>query len=316
MKIELMSHSDPNIVSDSVDLTIALRSTEASSMKGSLHLLRFSGDEEVPRAVQVLKLQDIFIVRAKLPFARSRYELRFYVSSVREPSVLEKHTLKYWITTTETCQTLLSSFEDPLLQKFGLCQTPRVAQLDGASVIAPSTHRIVSGLCYFLVHIDVRAWEAVERRDQAIFGDADSEDDAVAEKGPAQATLLRKRQRGGRTVAAVRSDVGGRSEGAAGLVSDMQGQLSEALLPQENLQNAHGHIHLDVSVKNGNCQIRLSQRPDFPELHEGLIAFGAHDEGTMVELFLRFPQVHAAGYSPRKLAEWVVCRDEQFPISF
>lgn len=296
--VELVSHPGGNIVSDSVDLTIVLRSPEASSMRASLHLLRFSGDEEVPRAVQVMKLRDRFFVRTKLPFARSRYELRFYASSMQEPAVLTKHPLKYTINTTETCQTLLASFADPLVHKFGLCQMARIAQLDGAFIITPATHRITTGLCYFLVYMDVRAVETVARRDQSSASAAYGEDGI--DSGPPQTSLLRRRQ----------------SQKGSTALAEVQGQVLNALVQKDNVQNTIGQIHLDISVRDVKTQLRLTQRSDFPELHEGLMAFEPQDEATSVQLFLRFPQLHAANFSPRKLAEWVVCRDEQFPISF
>lgn len=292
-------------------------------MTSSLHLVRFSGDEEeVPRATHVMKLQDHFIVRLKFPFARSRYELRIALSTSDAPARLKSHSLKYFITTSDTCQTLLSSFDDSLMPKFGLCIGSRMAQLDGVVILSPSTYRIVNGWCYFLVYLHPSTVEAVVRREGNPVRGADhlDEDEEMGLGSPrtgsvgdppAAPNLLQKRGTKLLTEEATAKAPASSTE----LMRDIQTRIREALMQKENIKSAVGNIHFDVSLKDGSYQLSLTQRRDFPELYEGWFNITVDQMGR-VELFLRFPRLDAGNYAPRKLAEWWACREGQFPISF
>jgi hypothetical protein len=151
-----VSHWKASITTNSVDLSITLLGSHVEAMRSELLIIRFSGEEElVPRATQVHRLfGGFFLVRIKLPMARCRYELRFTVSSEENPSVMVRHPLKYTIGTGDSCQTLLSSMEDPFLNKFGYPEVKAAAHLHGIILLAPSTYRIVIGQCYFLAYVD------------------------------------------------------------------------------------------------------------------------------------------------------------------
>jgi len=160
--LKTVSHHKLNIMTNSVDVNVVLRSAQAAAVVAELHLMRFgSEEEEVPFATQVQKLGfEYFLVRIKLPMARCRYELRLKASPVEEPNQMQKQQLKYMITTGEQCQTLLSSLEDPLLRKFGFAHLSPASQVHGTLVLAPSTKRIVVGQCYFLVYVDPKLAKA------------------------------------------------------------------------------------------------------------------------------------------------------------
>jgi hypothetical protein len=112
--------------------------------------------EQVQHGVVVQKLPSshYFIVRAKLPFSRQRFDIRFSASTPESPRDFKRHPLQYQITTSKDSQNLLTSLDDRRLQKFGYAPIDPAGQLYGIVVLAPSTRRIVPGSCYFLIYID------------------------------------------------------------------------------------------------------------------------------------------------------------------
>merc|ERR1712176_902782 len=98
-----------------------------------------------------------------------------------------------------------------------------------------------------------------------------------------------------------------------GIVSYLQAMLAENF--GASAQDAQGIAQVDVLLlKPGTHRqrymLRLQQRSDFPELHDGFIHFADQDVGGHVELFLRFPHCEFAEYAPLKIGEWTIVRRE------
>jgi len=389
LAVELVSHKELSFITNSCDVTIVLKSQQAAVMRGELHLVRFSGEEvEIKGATQIQRLADShFLVRAKMPMQRCRFELRFFLSSRCSPYDLKLHPLKYLITTGRQCQTLLTTIDDSRRHKFGYATFSPAVQTHGVVVLAPLTRRIVSGSCYFLVHIDKEAAIAAARDAAASAGGTEaSASDAVegidlevsravvsraeadgdprptsslytrrligdpsndpggsgvnkgsvlmasgtsltapraqppAEK-PSQTTALQS-QRGPPSAGSSAADYPSAMASCSALcpmplefrIVDLHRCLSQAL--SRRTQDSAGEVHLDVVMRNGECIHRLAERMDLPGLYEGFAVFSDADAMTTVKLYVRFPRAHAIEYAPRLLVEWVVCRNEVFPINF
>jgi len=339
LPIELLSHHKMSILTNSVDLKIAVRSQAAATIQAELSVVRFGENEElVPNAVQVQKLQDsVFFIRVKLPMARCRYELCFKASRLEEPIELQSHPLKYLITTGEQCQTLLSSLEDPLLKLFGLARMSAEAQHFGIFLLAPTTQRLVVGACYFLIYVDearalaqarAQAEEAeppqrdefsLSRKEKQSPQQAKPDEGQTPEIGrrgkakpaepPVATTLFSKRLLPKDGHGAVGSVGGPHPE-----VSDLHETLRNAL--ESETQDGQGEIHLDLTTSRGECLRQFRERNDFPGFYECLINFTEAEVSKLVRLHLRFPRIQAAEFAPKTICEWVVCRAEHFPIGF
>lgn len=108
-------------------------------------------------------------------------------------------------------------------------------------------------------------------------------------------------------------------EPAVCVVTTLKNKLKEHL--ESSVQDIRDDLHIDVSVRtSGNNEryvMRLHQRPDFPELYDGLLYFTDHDQEGRIEMYIRFPRGQASQYAPLKVAEWTIARrDEQFPSGF
>lgn len=155
--INLISYQEVIHTVNCVDVTIVLQSDEVLAIFVELHLVRFSGEEEevdYGAIVQKLPEGNHFLVRAKLPMSRQRFEIRLFTTSVESPDDFKRHPLRYTITTGNNCKSLLSTLEDPRKRKFGYCPLDPSGQINGIVVIAPVTRRIATGDCYFLVYVD------------------------------------------------------------------------------------------------------------------------------------------------------------------
>lgn len=354
--IERISHKTPSITTNSVDVTVTLRSEEVAAISADLYIMRFGGEEEqIHHAAQAQRFQDsFFVVRVKLPMARCRYELRLNTSCHRTPGKLEPHWLKYTITTGDMCQTLLSSLEDPLIRKFGYAELSPAMQLHGFVLLAPLTYRIMVGRCHFLVYVDTRkaldralassspadiAGSGVLPRDDAqknSHGTPLWEEEQRAENPSSLLTTLfseRLRMQGdgatksGRSrsksprqaskAASRRSNVSIPGKDTT-LSPGMVDELQRLLRTtlEPNAQDSIGGVHMDVVLNNGECVCRLRERADFPGFFEGFFTFSDADAGSPVRLQFRTPAVHPAVYAPRLIAEWLVCRSDHFPINF
>lgn len=310
-----------------------------------------------------------FLVRAKLPMSRQRFELRLFASTASHPN-FKRHPLRFSITSSKECQGLLSTLEDPRKRKFGYCQISTAAQHLGIVVIAPSTRRITAGSCYFLVFVDKSAalaaaraekqqrektlaesegFQAMRRSGKLLTCDASPSSGlgqppasrVYTERLQAQAMpddVLSKAALAARSrvrISADRIDEDDVSPPGSSYARQRKGAeggpTAAAFLPpssvaclQHNLravlekrtQDTAEDVQIDVSLRGGEVLHRLRERSDFPGYFEGLFSFSELDVEKKVQLFCRFPIVHAAEYAPRKLGEWQVFRDEQLPQNF
>jgi len=357
LPIGLVSHQNTSIVTNSVDVRITLYSAHVAAMRSELCIIRFGGEEEVvPRATQDQRLEgNFFFVRVKLPIARCRYELRFLVSPPEDPGHLQRHPLKYTIATSDGCQTLLSSLEDPLCRKFGYAELSLVAQLHGIVVLAPTVHRILVGQCYFLVYVNkaialamahtcakaaetaAKAKAETKARGAATAatlpperpGTTDPKNRSVVNTTQCRqsaTTLFTKRLEGMPEEESTSSAADG--EMRQQKLKKQQSQAFQSVTMMEELhqktrekleprtQDGEGDIHLDVMMHDGRCMHSLRERCDFPGFYEGLVLFNDADTASIVRLQFRTPHVQAAVYAPRALGEWFICRFEHFPINF
>lgn len=102
-----------------------------------------------------------------------------------------------------------------------------------------------------------------------------------------------------------------------GLVGMLHTALAEKL--EAGVQDCQGSAHVDVSLLEPSGRqryvLRLRQREDIPELHDGLLLFSEQDVGGRVETHVYFPKVQ--GCPPMKIAEWlIVKKEEHFPAGF
>lgn len=356
---ELISHKQTVITTKVVDLAITLRCDCVSALRADLVIIRYGGDEEAaPRATQVQKLCDsYFLVRVKLPMSRCRYQLRFQASPLTAPEQLQDlEDPVYTITADDQCQTLLSSMDDPHLRKFGLAQVMSAAHRHGVVVLAPLTHRIIVGQCYFLVYVDKevaleQAWSAQQKaqgamptRPRASFSEGPQGECSPRCGPPALATTLfskrllprkkswRVSKTGGfpRQVSAVLPDASQPSPKGSEAGTSAAGALNPGPQPakiaelhaimQEYVepfaQDSNGEVHLDLMMHDGANVHRLRERHDFPGFFEGFLSFAEAEHMTAVRLLIRFPKTHVFSYWPKEVAEWMVCRHEHFPMNF
>lgn len=344
--IGLISHQKQTFHSERCDVTITVSCPLACVMRCQLFLVRVSGREEIPRATQIAKIGDHFIVRVKLPMAHCRWELTFKVSTNRAPEALMDHPLKYNITSAETSENLLISVEHPLAEKFGYALLQHTAQIHGVTVISPLTHRVREGHTYFLIHID-RSCTRHPPEPQTPPGEAPppptatnlfntrlTSANAIVHSAPTQPSRGSRPAQGRSRIvlaepesempgqlAASRRGIGIGGEAAAVCAI---GAFHEQLAGNEKepgisacVQDSVGGIHCDVSICNGKYMQRLRQRLDFPELYDGLLPFSRQDAGGRVELFIRFPRGNSLQYTPLKIGEWLIIKsNEEFPMGF
>eukprot|EP00929_Paragymnodinium_shiwhaense_P035754 TRINITY_DN19274_c0_g1_i1.p1 TRINITY_DN19274_c0_g1~~TRINITY_DN19274_c0_g1_i1.p1 ORF type:complete len:1108 (+),score=216.53 TRINITY_DN19274_c0_g1_i1:116-3439(+) len=345
------SHSDRCITAKGADVRISLYSPDdIAIIMSRLFKIRSGGEEkeEIPRASQVFKLDSKnYVVRVKLPFARSKYELRFFVASRKQAARLASgtgsdlrlrhHPLTFSITSSD--KALLKSFDDPNCSKFGYCKLSPLLQHYGILVLAPLMHRIETGTCYFLVAVDAaRAIAAA----QAEAGKASPADDpqelrekaqqraqpydeklrrAPGKRTRRQAPCKEQQQYGTKLFSArlLRDSADQAAEGGGVSVgiSPMYSIVNKVRpVLEQGTQDSGGEVHLDIALHNGEVVRRLRERRDFPGLYEGLATIGDVDVHKGVQLILRLPRVHAAEYSPRVLARWQVYRHEHVPLDF
>lgn len=336
--IETLSHHDTTIVTNSVDVQFTLRCEGASALHAELVVIRFGEEEEpVPNGVQVQRLRDqVFVIRAKMPMARCRYQIRFKVSEREAPFELQTHPLKYMVVTGEQCQTLLSSLEDPLRTLFGLARVSPEAQHFGAYVLSPPLRRILVGTVYFLVHIDEAVAQAraeAEASREAQGGDGGSAAGFALRRadpegrqealGSGQGLGAASRRRGQETTTTLFShrllprEGHGSLRGKAGPppeVHGLQGMARELL--EARTQDGLGEIKLDLVTTGGEHLRRLRPRDDFPGFYEGLVTFSDSEVSKTLRLQLRAPKSQLSEFSQRTLCEWFICRQGHFPIGF
>jgi hypothetical protein len=403
--INIISYQETSFSTNCVDVTLVLQSDEVVAIFAELKLVRFSGEEdEVPCGATVQKLPagNYFLVRAKLPMSRQRFEIRFFASVASSPDEFKKHPLRYLITTGKECQSLLSTLEDPRRKKFGYCQIDATAQQSGIVVISPVTRRLSTGSIYFLVYVDKSVALAYAKAElEKVYHDAwlISISEGL-EAGPKGRSSSKRRsiEAHRSTNAPFASNVGGRnmrlfthriqvqdipdeslckaaqavqsavkrsaeemdivewtpppsrkgfrksiaaikvhenpatadpeqrkkdstkkkdstsSDGQAATVLNLQSNLRAIL--EKHTQDACADVTFDVSLRGGEVLYRLRERTDLPGFFEGLFSFNDQDIGQKVELYYRFPWLHAVEYSPRKLGDWCVVRDEPLPQNF
>lgn len=304
-QIGLVSHPELEIHTDVVDVCIALRCSTVAALQAKLYLTRVSGTEEVERATLVYKFEDQFLVQVKVPMSSSKYELSFMISTKHFPHILKEHPLKYQIHTSDVCQNLLASLKHSLALKFGFSVMPPTAQLHGICIVAPKTYRVNPEEVYFLVH--VAGEEAARNAEDAkaapsltskLFTDRLRRSEALPSSTPRQ-----------RRASKILSSDGTIVNWAA----DFHEPLSESV--ESYCQDSQGSLHFDLCISD-KYVIRLQQRVDIPELFESLVSFEKADVGNHVALFLRRPKANSAEYFPQKIAEWMVCLEENFPLHF
>lgn len=331
--VELVSYQEGQFSTNSVDVTILLKSAEAAILSAHLYLLRFSGEEEmIPCGTQVSRLgEDHFLLRAKMPMSRCRFELRLMTSTFDNPKEMFQHPVKYLVSTSSSCQTLLNTMEDTKWKKFGLVPLQPVSQRYGVFIFAPYTKRIEIGTpCFFLIYVNkslalsTAAAEVMEARKE------DVEEASFMKRR--HAVKERKKKITPKTLFKQRlmcdqANVSRTSSSASGFytgepfkvgehvtVHELQKHLWHVLHP--HTQDSSSEIVLDIALRSGEVLHRLRERPDFPGFFEGFFNFEASDVFSQVRLYIRFPQLHSFEYAPRKLAEWLVCRNEHFPLCF
>mmetsp|Transcript_92494 Transcript_92494/g.220109 ORF Transcript_92494/g.220109 Transcript_92494/m.220109 type:complete len:919 (+) Transcript_92494:73-2829(+) len=290
--LQLLSHPGKDIEATSNDLLITLRCPVAS-LWATLMVRRFDGEfTEVLRACHAVKLRDhIFLVRVKLPLP-SHYELKFSVSLPETPREVEAHPFRYYINASSKCPAIVRSLDDRLMAKYGFVKLQVEAQLSGVTIISPCKFRVPVGQVYFLVHVDQSAaLQAAQDALPPLY--SDSED--------GRPLLFAKRL--------LPEDTRSPKE-----VRLMHEVLQEAFALKT--QDAHGDIHLDLVLHNGQHIHRLRQRHDLPCLFESLLNVSEVDNSTKVQLVLRFPKAHACDFSPRRVAEWTVSRQDRVHDNF
>lgn len=310
--IETVSHHKLEFTVSAVNLDIMIRSPDAAALDADLVLVRYGGDEEViPGGAQIQKLGTHYIVRTKLPMPHSRYELRFFGSLPGAPGVFAEQPLRYIITTSDSCQTLLASLEDSLVHRFGYAKVTPEAQRFGLQVLEPILRRVDVGQAYFLVRVDKsQALEAARRLREG--GDA-----AVSSEEKLRMTSLFSHRL--QPKAPVRTGVSHGSEP----VSPKDPEANILWKKMHDLlghcsQDCDGRVHLEISMEHlqGCMTHRLRERPDFPGFFEGLVTFKESDSARSVQLLLTCPGVEDYQYRPLKAAEWAVFRADHYPIGF
>lgn len=293
--IEPVTYQDTEITCTSGVLMMVLRCEGAALLLGELHVRRFAGETtEVDRAVHTRFLgENLYMVWVKIPMPRYRYEVRFAVSSHEDPRSLFIHDFKYQVSAAPSCPVLVRSVEDPLMQKFGYANMQTEAYFNGVTLLAPMKYRVTVGKCYFLVHVDKQ--KALQAAMQALAGNMMGEEDGEHTNLFSHRLLPQKDRLAHPHHPQTPKEV-----------TSMYQILRESL--ESRVQDSHADIHFDLVLHDGQHIQRLRQRPDLPELHEGLIKLGDQDVSTKIRLQLRFPRLHAVDFSPRKVCDWLVCR--------
>jgi len=292
--IEPVTYQDTEITCTSGVLMMIVRCEKAALLLGELHVRRFAGETtEVDRAVHTRFLgEHLFMVWVKIPMPRYRYEVRFAVSSHEDPRSLFIHDFKYEVSAAPSCPVLVRSIEDPLMQKFGYANMQKEAYFNGVTLLAPMKYRVTVGKCYFLVYLDKR--KALEAAVESLSGNI------MGEENGERTNLFSHR------LLPTKDRIAHQHPQTPKEVTAMHQILRESLEPR--VQDSHTDVHFDLVLHDGQHIQRLRQRPDLPELHEGLIKLGDQDVSTKIRLQLRFPRIHAVDFSPRKVSDWLVCR--------
>jgi hypothetical protein len=332
--IRTVSHHDLTFTTSANDVSIVLWTGGGVCFQAGLYLVRASGEGEVvERASQVWQLADGYmLIWVKLPMPRCRFELRLWTAfgtgTADNPVQLKQHSLKYNIISGDKCQTLLTSMQDALRTKYGLAQFSLASQRYGIMVVAPSSHRIQVGPCYFLVCVDLNVAIAAARADiVTATKDAkatDSQSESLSGRGRDHvattlfsARLLTHRpppRQRGRRLTAVPHDIAADLVKPAEEGNEFYTKLRSVL--ELRCQDSDGEVHLDVALHNGESVYRLQEHPDFRGFYEGSFIISEADVGTHVELSVRFPRVHVSDFARRPLARWVVHRNEHLPLNF
>lgn len=321
-QIGLVSHPTLEIQTETVDVTISLCCGTVEAIVPALYLARVSGNEEVPRAVQVCRIGDQFIVRAKMPMSSARYELHFLVNPKSAPETSIPHPLKYTILTNDVCPNLLASLQTPQAQKFGLAPLLPTTQIHGISIISPVSYRVGVGQTLFLLHFQHWSEAADTQRKE---GRTSAPSPSVSIQTPngntstPRSPVMDEQLPHGTTLFSHRlrkkdpEKRGGRKTQTTNYAADMHEALGARM--KDNCQDSFGKMHLDVSI-GGKYVTRLQQRTDLPELFEGLLSFAEIETSSRVEIFLRQPRSKVYEYAPEKLGEWLVCSAESLPPGF
>eukprot|EP00927_Polykrikos_kofoidii_P047702 TRINITY_DN41982_c0_g1_i1.p1 TRINITY_DN41982_c0_g1~~TRINITY_DN41982_c0_g1_i1.p1 ORF type:complete len:1223 (-),score=140.03 TRINITY_DN41982_c0_g1_i1:69-3737(-) len=349
--VGLVSHPVLRFVTDCVDHTISLWCPGAAAMRAQLWLARgSSGEEEVSRTALVMKFRDRFLILLKLPMAPCVFSLTLRVALPQAPDVFLDHPLKYTITTTDTCPSLLTSLEHPLKDKLGYATQLHRVQIYGITLLCPMEHRVHAGHVYFALCFD----PSCPRHPKDAQGAAHSPTGTrLFSHRLAQDTAESISPRGGKFSSTARSqksssslDAGDADAGVGSGIKSRQrpARRSVSLLAHTPtadgcavramheclagrisavVQDASDDVHIDISVLSYGSStqrfvLRLKQRADFSNIYDGLVFVSDSDVGGRVEMFLRFPSDEGAQfeYAPLKLGEWLVCRKDQYPPFF
>jgi len=62
--------------------------------------------------------------------------------------------LRYVISTSDQCQSILTSLDHPLKDKFGYALQPIASHLYGITLVTPRDHKVLAGQVYFLICFD------------------------------------------------------------------------------------------------------------------------------------------------------------------
>jgi hypothetical protein len=356
VSLQTVSHHDLTFTTNTNDVAIVLSNRGSrTAFQALLYLVRAGGEDEVvERATQVWQLGNGYIlIRVKLPMPRCRFELRLFSiaginTTTDNPIQLKQHPLKYTIFSGDKCQTLLTSIQDSLTPKYGLAQSSLAAQRYGVIVLAPSTHRIHVGTCYFLVCVqDVAFASAREEKvsvnekqasvqpvllpaatmEQLTQGSADPSS-ALSGRSrhhvttslfterllPPRASKALTHRGASRTSFSLTMDSLTSDSKERPSENDFYTRLRETVEPR--CQDSDGEMHLDVALHNGESVYRLKPHPDFRGFYEGCFVISEGDVGTQVKLSARFPQIHVSEFAQRPLAWWQVFRNEHLPLNF
>lgn len=295
------------------------------ALTATLNMTRVGGNQEIKRAVLVLKVGDRFIVRLKFPTSGSAYKLSFQVATFDRPDRLLDHPLTYSINTLESCACPLNSIEHPLRERFGFCPQAPIAKKFGVTIVAPLDYVVRTGYVYFLVFLDPALAQIEEQpypngvipktslfnrlEQESLKAAEQTESEKLSATGSAGVvdTELTKRK----TFRKMASSFGSVPQGA---VWRMQRAIQKDL--SEQTQDACGNAQFDlVVVENGSRQPRfvqeLKQRTSFPELLDGMLHFGSLDENCRVELYLRISG-EVPRRAPMKIGEWIVALASEY----
>jgi len=304
-----VSHTSLSFATDTADVTIVVRSDHAAWLRGTLALVRRSGDELIGRSTQVLKLGSHFVVKAKLPMAGQKYRLYLAVATLDVPDTLCAPSLSYLISTTDLCPSILLENDAIMFRQYGYAELQCISQLCGLSLIAPAAHALHPGFCYFLLHVDAFA-PGGGGMSSLTHGKLEKQVDDIGHPSKLEckpSVLFNRRlvPRGGFRLRAGADTV---EVTPSTSCYHMQAALREVL--EHYVQDTGGFVHFDVSIADGRQLVRLMQRVDFPELFEAYVWLTEDDIDTKVRLFMRRPKVHVVDYASEKICEWSVVEED------